>query len=80
MAWKEVCRPKKFEGLGLRDTRSFNDALLARKVLRVYSNDIDWYSILHSKYLHQTPYFKDILFSKGPGAPSFGIVSLNPKN
>ncbi|WCJ39636.1 RNA binding RNA-directed DNA polymerase [Euphorbia peplus] len=49
--WNEVCKPKNEGGLGIRDTRTFNLAMLAKLSWKVLiSNDSLWVRALRAKY------------------------------
>ncbi|TYG79416.1 hypothetical protein ES288_D02G136700v1 [Gossypium darwinii] len=51
LAWDKVCHPKGIGGLGFRDLRVFNLALLSRKVWRLLTiKDMLCYHLLSSKY------------------------------
>ncbi|KAL1172611.1 hypothetical protein V6Z11_A05G359800 [Gossypium hirsutum] len=49
--WKTLCKPKGMGGLGIRDVRLFNLALLGRQVWRLLNNtDSLCFKVLSSKY------------------------------
>jgi len=49
--WENVCKPLEEGGLGIRDTRMFNSALLAKWKWRLVSKEQGkWKDILASKY------------------------------
>ncbi|KAL1172604.1 hypothetical protein V6Z11_A05G359100 [Gossypium hirsutum] len=49
--WKTLCKPKGMDGLGIRDVRLFNIALLGRQVWRLLNNtDSLCFKVLSSKY------------------------------
>ncbi|KAL1172599.1 hypothetical protein V6Z11_A05G358600, partial [Gossypium hirsutum] len=49
--WKTLCKPKGMGGLGIRDVRLFNIALLGRQVWRLLNNtDSLCFKVLSSKY------------------------------
>ncbi|KAL1126217.1 hypothetical protein V6Z11_A13G097200, partial [Gossypium hirsutum] len=49
--WKTLCKPKRMEGLGIRDVRLFNLALLGRQVWRLLNNtDSLCFKVLSSRY------------------------------
>jgi len=51
VSWKDVCRPREQGGLGLREIRKFNHALLAKWRWRCISQEEGrWKEILVSKY------------------------------
>ncbi|CAM8905799.1 unnamed protein product [Rhodiola kirilowii] len=77
-SYKLLCRSKEIGGLGLRDFGSFNDAMLAKQVWRLQSNQ----EALVSR-LFKAKYFKDtnVLQSHLGCMPSFAWRSLwNAKN
>ena len=50
--WSSVCTPKDQGGLGIRDSRMMNKALLAKRGWQLYSNSNSlWSKILKAKYL-----------------------------
>ena len=50
--WSSICTPKAHGGLGIRDTRSMNKALLAKRRWQLCSkSDSLWSNILKAKYL-----------------------------
>ncbi|GMP33310.1 hypothetical protein CsSME_00006692 [Camellia sinensis var. sinensis] len=51
--WKQVCKAKQTEGLGLRRVENQNLALLAKLDWKINSEkDTTWTKILRGKYLH----------------------------
>ncbi len=49
--WNNVCRPKKVGGLGIRDLRSFNAALLMKGLRNFYhSQSLPWVRLLAQKH------------------------------
>ncbi|TYI76843.1 hypothetical protein E1A91_D06G105100v1, partial [Gossypium mustelinum] len=49
--WKTLCKPKAMGGLGIRNVRLFNLALLGRQVWRLINNtDTLCFKVLSSKY------------------------------
>ena len=51
VSWKDVCKPKKDGGLGCRDIRKFNQALIAKWKWRCISPEKGrWKEVLGSKY------------------------------
>lgn len=52
--WEEVCKPREFGGLGLRQARDFNDALLAKLAWQMHTMpDKLWVKAMRSKYVKQ---------------------------
>ncbi|KAL8502025.1 hypothetical protein ACS0TY_021235 [Phlomoides rotata] len=52
VAWKDVCRPKKVGGLGLRDLTAWNKALIARIIWDVHNKkDSLWIKWVSEQYL-----------------------------
>ncbi|TYJ23009.1 hypothetical protein E1A91_A08G162400v1, partial [Gossypium mustelinum] len=57
--WKTLCKPKAMGGLGIRDVRLFNMALLGRQVWRLINNtDSLCFKVLSSKYFPDGNIFK----------------------
>jgi len=55
VSWKNVCRPQEEGGLGIKEIRSFNTALLAKWKWRIMSDEGGkWKDILLSKYGTET--------------------------
>ena len=51
VSWKNICKPKEEGGLGIRDIRNFNTALLAKWRWRYISKEKGrWKEYLDSKY------------------------------
>ena len=51
LAWERVCQPKKNGGLGLRDAKSYNEALLMKLSWEVYCNSNSlWVNVIRNKY------------------------------
>ncbi|GJY86836.1 RNA-directed DNA polymerase, eukaryota, reverse transcriptase zinc-binding domain protein [Tanacetum coccineum] len=49
LAWKHVCKPKKFKGLVLKNIEDWNDALLAKHIWNIASKkDTLWVKWVHS--------------------------------
>ncbi|XP_021760243.1 uncharacterized protein LOC110725079 [Chenopodium quinoa] len=49
--WDDLCKPKSMGGLGFRDLRCFNQALLAKQIWRLHHNQGSLvHSILKAKY------------------------------
>lgn len=53
IAWNVVCKPKRLGGMGFKNTRKFNEALLAKLAWRMITehNNLCW-RILRAKYFH----------------------------
>ncbi|KAK8335227.1 hypothetical protein V6Z11_A09G040100 [Gossypium hirsutum] len=59
LPWKTLCKPKGMGGLGIRDVRLFNLALLGRQVWRLINNkDSLCFKVLSSKYFPDGNIFK----------------------
>ncbi|CAH9069809.1 unnamed protein product [Cuscuta europaea] len=53
VAWEDVCLPKKEGGLGIRDTKIWNNALLSRTLWNIHSKqDSLWVRWVHGVYLN----------------------------
>ncbi|GKC52243.1 RNA-directed DNA polymerase, eukaryota, reverse transcriptase zinc-binding domain protein [Tanacetum coccineum] len=54
LAWKHVCKLKKFRGLGLKNIEDWNDALLAKHIWNIASKkDTLWVKWVHSMRLKE---------------------------
>ncbi|XP_021770438.1 uncharacterized protein LOC110734577 [Chenopodium quinoa] len=71
--WEELCRPKSIGGLGFRDLRCFNQALLAKQLWRLHH---DRGSLVHA--IMKVKYFKncDVLEAARGYDPSYTWRSL----
>lgn len=71
--WEKLCLPKAMGGMGFRDLKCFNQALLAKQCWRLY-NASD--SLLHN--LFKARYFKnsDVLIARCDYDPSYSWRSL----
>lgn len=49
IAWDKFCRPKNMGGLGLRNIKTINKALLAKQIQRSFWKTIEWNSIWKAK-------------------------------
>ncbi|KAA3472879.1 reverse transcriptase [Gossypium australe] len=68
LAWEKMCHPKGMGGLGFRDLRLFNVALLGRQVWRLLNyKDTLCYKVLSSKYFPNG----DVFHPKKVDRPSF---------
>jgi len=57
--WSTVCTPKNQGGLGIRDSRSMNKALLAKRGWQLCSNnDALWVRIIKAKYLNRDSFLQ----------------------
>ncbi|KAK5836733.1 hypothetical protein PVK06_012533 [Gossypium arboreum] len=71
--WKMLCKPKGMGGLGFRDVRLFNLALLGRQVWRILNNtDSLCFKVLSSKYFSDG----DIFHAKKVDKASFTWSSI----
>ena len=69
MKWENVCLPKDFGGLGITNTRIFNESILMKWVWRLYASSEDdlCCQLLKQKYLKRKP----ILCQKGNRGSQF---------
>ncbi|KAG8489183.1 hypothetical protein CXB51_017231 [Gossypium anomalum] len=73
MSWDRMCYPKGMEGLGFRDLRCFNVALLGRQVWRLINcKDSLCYKVLSAKYFPNG----DVFHPKSMDKPSFTWQSI----
>ena len=50
VAWETICRPKKKDGLGIKNLKQFNKALQAKQIWRIFNSIGEWREILKDKY------------------------------
>ncbi|TYI84212.1 hypothetical protein E1A91_D05G348400v1, partial [Gossypium mustelinum] len=73
MKWERMCYPNGMEGMGFRDMKLFNLALLGRQVWRLMQfKDTLCFRVLSSKYFPEG----DILCSKSCDKPSYTWSSI----
>ncbi|XP_019447237.1 PREDICTED: uncharacterized protein LOC109350456 [Lupinus angustifolius] len=91
VAWSDVCKPKKFGGLGIKDLSRFNDALLGngngenwwwRDLVKIGTNDdgSDWMEANLWKEIgdrFHTCFWKDILFGNRTLFPRLFLLALD---
>ena len=54
LSWDKMCMPKDKEGLGFRDLKSFNLALLAKQGWQLQTNSMTMFSLVYkAKYFPQ---------------------------
>ncbi len=54
--WEQVCRPKRFGGIGIRNIRSTNAALLMKGLWNFYnSKSLPWVRLLRQKHYKRSP-------------------------
>ena len=72
ISWCQICKPKEYGGLGIKNLEWQNEALGAKQVWRLYhESDRKWAKILYNKYLN--PLDKSSLFRiKNPPKGSAG--------
>lgn len=51
ITWEKVCRPKNMGRLALRNIKTINKALLAKKIQRLFGKTSEWNSIWKAKYM-----------------------------
>jgi hypothetical protein len=57
--WQVVCRPKEFGGLGIINTRIFNECLIAKWIWKIYKQKESlWVRLITAKYMPQGDFFK----------------------
>lgn len=60
-AWKSICQPKEFGGLGFCLFSKFNSALLAKLGWKIASGEDNlWTKLLTKKYLQEDSFFSHI--------------------
>lgn len=58
VSWKQVCKPKDYGGLGVRQAAQVNKALLSKLGWKIIMNDSAlWAQVLRSKYLRNNSTF-----------------------
>ncbi|KAG4211529.1 hypothetical protein ERO13_A02G109702v2, partial [Gossypium hirsutum] len=73
LLWDRLCYPKGMGGLGIRDLRLFNVALLGRQVWRLINcRDTLCYKVLSAKYFSNG----DVFQPKSMDKPSFAWQSI----
>ena len=69
LAWKRFCQQKKNRGLGLRDAKSYNEALLMKLSWEVYCNSNSlWINVIQNKYKMNGQLFGHLMWKK-KGSP-----------
>lgn len=63
MSWKEVCKPQKLGGFGIRKMREFNYFVLVKQLWRLLFENSEWVWILSSKYLRGMDKFRDVFLA-----------------
>ncbi|KAE8687139.1 hypothetical protein F3Y22_tig00111022pilonHSYRG00109 [Hibiscus syriacus] len=59
VAWDKICQPKKFGGMGFRDLRLFNVALLGNQIWRFIQDEQSLaFKVLKAKYFPSSSFFK----------------------
>lgn len=77
-SWKNLCKPKRFGGLGFRDLRSFNLALLAKQCWRLTTNPESLLGrVFKAKYFPYTSFLEARLGSR-PSATWRSILQARP--
>lgn len=72
-SWDKLCLPKKTGGMGFRDIRDFNLALLAKQIWRIHKRECPLLaSILKARYFKR----RDVLEARRGYDPSYTWRSL----
>jgi hypothetical protein len=57
--WQAVCRPKDFGGLGLINSRVFNECLMVKWIWKLYQQKESlWARLIHAKYMRDDDFYK----------------------
>jgi hypothetical protein len=56
--WDAVCRPKEFGGLGILNTRIFNECIITKWIWKIYTqHDRLWVRLLTAKYMKNGDFY-----------------------
>ena len=59
MSWNEICTPKKYGGLGMKNLELWNKASIAKLVCAVaLKKDMSWVRWIHDRYLQRIDWWE----------------------